>query len=137
MDAYFVKCVGFEKDENGNVTEIHCTYDPESRSAAAVRTGRKVKGTIHWVSATDAAKAVEVRLYENIIDEEKGVYNEDGSLNLNPNSLTVLDNCYVEPCLLKSAKAYDSFQFVRNGFFCVDAKDSTPDAIRYLTVLYP
>ncbi|WP_294786908.1 glutamine--tRNA ligase/YqeY domain fusion protein [uncultured Eubacterium sp.] len=124
MNAYFVTCTGFEKDEDGKVTVVHCTYDPESRGGNSPD-GRKVRGTIHWVSAADAVKA-QVRLYENIIDEEKGVYNEDGSLNLNPNSLTVLENCYVEPSLLKAEK-YDSFQFVRNGFFCVDAKDSTPE----------
>ncbi len=124
MNGYFVKCESFEKDENGNVTVVHCTYDPETRSGSGF-TGRKVKGTIHWVSAAEAIKA-EVRLYENIVDEEKGVYNEDGSLNLNPNSLTVLKECYIEPSV-KEAKAYDSFQFVRNGFFCVDSKDSTPD----------
>lgn len=124
MHAYFVKCTGFEKDENGNITVVHCTYDPESRGGNSPD-GRKVKGTIHWVCAETAMKA-EVRLYENIIDEEKGVYNEDGSLNLNPNSLKVLKNCYTEP-ILKDAKAHDSFQFVRQGFFCVDSKDSTPD----------
>lgn len=124
MNGYFVKCESFEKDENGNVTVVHCTYDPETRSGSGF-TGRKVKGTIHWVSAAEAIKA-EVRLYENIVDEEKGVYNEDGSLNLNPNSLTVLKDCYIEPSV-KDAVAYDSFQFVRNGFFCVDSKDSTPD----------
>ena len=113
------------QDENGNVTVVHCTYDPETKSGSGF-TGRKVKGTIHWVPAPYAVKA-EVRLYENIIDEEKGVYNEDGSLNLNPNSLTVLKDCYIEPAI-KDAKAYDSFQFVRQGFFCVDAKDSTPEA---------
>ena len=69
-----------------------------------------------------------MRLYENIVDEEKGKLDENGNLNLNPNSLTILKNCYVESCL-KDAKAYDSFQFVRNGFFCVDAKDSRPDAL--------
>lgn len=127
MSAYFVKCVSYEKDENGNVTEIHCTYDPETKSGSGF-TGRKVKGTIHWVAA-QTAQTAEVRLYENLVDEEKGVYNkEDGSLNLNPNSLTVLKNCYIEPALA-DAKAYDSFQFVRNGYFCVDAKDSTPDAL--------
>ena len=104
--------------------DVYKRQDPESRGGNSPD-GRKVRGTIHWVSAADAVKA-QVRLYENIIDEEKGVYNEDGSLNLNPNSLTVLDNCYVEPSLLKAEK-YDSFQFVRNGFFCVDAKDSTPE----------
>jgi len=126
MNAYFVTCTGCVKDENGRVIEVHCTYDPETRGGNA-QDGRKVKGTIHWVSAAKAIKA-EVRLYENIIDEEKGVYNEDGSLNLNPNSLTVLKECYLEPAFA-GAKAYDKFQFVRQGFFCVDAKDSTEDAL--------
>ena len=124
MNAYFVTCNSFIKDENGKVTEIHCTYDPASKGGNSPD-GRKVKGTIQWVSAAHALDA-EVRLYENIVDEEKGVYNEDGSLNLNPNSLTVLKNCKIEENV-KDAKAYDSFQFVRQGFFCVDAKDSTPD----------
>lgn len=126
MNAYFVTCTGCVKDENGNVTEVHCTYDPASRGGNSPD-GRKVKGTIHWVPAKEAVKA-EVRLYENIIDEEKGVYNEDGSLNLNPNSLTILKECYAEPAL-KDAKAYESFQFVRNGFFCVDCKDSKEGAL--------
>ncbi len=127
MHAYFVRCVGFEKDENGNVTVVHCTYDPATKAGSGF-SERKVKGTIHWVPVHSAVK-VKARLYENIIDEEKGVYNEeDGSLNLNPHSLTELDNCYVEPAI-KGAKAYDSFQFVRNGFFCVDYKDSTEDAL--------
>jgi glutaminyl-tRNA synthetase len=125
MNAYFVTCTGCVKDENGNVTEVHCTYDPETKCGSGFN-ARKVKGTIHWVPASSAIKA-EVRLYENIVDEEKGVYNEDGSLNLNPNSLTVLKECYLEPAL-KDAKAFDSFQFVRQGFFCVDYKDSTADA---------
>ena len=125
MHAYFVKCVSFEKDENGNVTVVHCTYDPETKAGSGF-TGRKVKGTIHWVPATFAVDA-EVRLYENLIDEEKGVYNEDGTMNINPNSLTVVQ-AKLEPAL-KDVQAYDSFQFVRNGFFCVDAKDSRPDAL--------
>ena len=124
MNAYFVTCNSFVKDEDGKVTEIHCTYDPASRGGNSPD-GRKVKGTIQWVSAEKNVKA-EVRLYENIVDEEKGVYNEDGSLNLNPNSLTILKDCYVEENLA-GAKAYDSFQFVRQGFFCVDAKDSTEE----------
>ena len=125
MSAYFVKCVGYEKDEDGNVTVVHCTYDPETKSGSGF-TGRKVKGTIHWVAAPTAQKA-EVRLYENLVDEEKGVYNkEDGSLNLNPNSLTILKECYVEPSF-QDARAYDSFQFVRTGYFCIDAKDSTTE----------
>ena len=125
MHAYFVKCTGFEKDENGNVTVVHCTYDPETKAGSGF-TGRKVKGTIHWVPADYAQKA-EVRLYENLVDEEKGVYNkEDGSLNLNPNSLTVIKNALVEPSF-EGYGAYDSFQFVRNGYFCIDAHDSTPE----------
>lgn len=124
MNAYFVKCHDYKTDEDGNVTEVYCTYDPETKSGSGF-TGRKVKGTIHWVYAPTAVKA-EVRLYENLVDEEKGVYNEDGSMNLNPNSLTVLENCYVEPAL-KDAKPLDSFQFVRNGYFNVDSKDTTED----------
>lgn len=127
MHAYFVKCVGFEKDENGTITVVHCTYDPETKAGSGF-TGRKVKGTIHWVPAGYAQKA-EVRLYENLIDEEKGVYNkEDGSLNLNPNSLTVIKDAYVEPSF-EGYGAYDSFQFVRNGYFCIDAHDSEPDKL--------
>lgn len=125
MNAYFVKCVDYKKDENGKITEIHCTYDPASKGGNSPD-GRKVKGTIHWVAAP-TAKRVTARLYENIVDEELGVYNEDGSLNLNPNSLTVLENCVVEPSLME-ARAYESFQFVRNGFFCVDYKDSKEGA---------
>ncbi len=125
MHAYFVKCVGFEKDSDGNVTVVHCTYDPETKAGSGF-TGRKVKGTIHWVPTSYAQRA-EVRLYENLIDEEKGVYNkEDGSLNLNPNSLTVIKNACVEPSF-EEYGAYDSFQFVRNGYFCIDAHDSRPD----------
>ncbi|HJC75239.1 MAG TPA: glutamine--tRNA ligase/YqeY domain fusion protein [Candidatus Mediterraneibacter faecavium] len=125
MHAYFVKCVDFEKDEDGNVTVVHCTYDPETKAGSGF-TGRKVKGTIHWVPAAFAQKA-EVRLYENLIDEEKGVYNkEDGSLNLNPNSLTVIKDAYVEPSF-EGYGAYDSFQFVRNGYFCIDSHDSAPE----------
>jgi len=125
MHAYFVKCTGFEKDENGNITVVHCTYDPETKAGSGF-TGRKVKGTIHWVPADYAQKA-EVRLYENLVDEEKGVYNkEDGSLNLNPNSLTVIKDALVEPSF-EGYGAYDSFQFVRNGYFCIDAHDSTPE----------
>ena len=124
MGAYFVKCTGCEKDADGNVTVVHGTYDPETKSGSGFE-GRKVKGTIHWV-AVPTAKKVECCLYENIVDEEKGKLNEDGSLNLNPNSLTVLPDCYVEPAL-GEAESYDSFQFVRNGYFCVDCKDSTKE----------
>lgn len=125
MNAYFVKCESFETDADGNVTVVHATYDPETKCGTGF-TGRKVKGTIHWVAAP-YAKQAEVRLYENLVDEEKGVYNkEDGSLNLNPNSLTILKECYVEDSF-KDAKGCDSFQFVRNGYFCIDSKDSTPE----------
>ncbi len=121
MNAYFVTCTDYKTDESGEVTEIHCTYDPETRGGNFE--GRKVKGTIHWVSASEG-KQVQVRLYENIVDEEKGVYNEeDGSINVNQHSLTVIDNCYVEPELMNAAKE-EKFQFVRNGYFCVDIKDS-------------
>jgi len=124
MNAYFVKCVSYETDAEGNVTEVHCTYDPETKSGSGFE-GRKVKGTIHWVEASSAINA-EVRLYENIVDEEKGVYNEDGSLNLNPNSITVLKNCYIESSV-KGEVAPASFQFLRQGYFCLDSKDTSPE----------
>ncbi len=130
MNAYFVRCTGCVKDENGRVAEVHCTYDPASRGGNSPD-GRKVKGTIHWVASKDAIPA-RVRLYENLVDEDKAaetgtVYNEDGEVYLNPNSLTVMQG-FLEPAFA-GAKAYDSFQFVRQGFFCVDARDSTPDAL--------
>ncbi len=129
MGAYFVTAVSCEKDADGNVTVVHCTYDPETKGGNSPD-GRKVKGTIHWVSAADAVP-VEVRLYENLIDEDKAnemdsIYDENGELYLNPNSL-VVKKAYVEPAL-KAAKAYDRFQFVRQGFFCVDCKDSKEGA---------
>lgn len=126
MNAYFVKCTGFEKDENGNITVVHATYDPETKVGSGF-TGRKVKGTIHWVPVHHCIEAT-ARLYENLVDEEKGVYNEDGSLNLNPNSLQVVEHCYIEP-FAKDAKKQDKFQFVRNGYFCVDEKDTTEDRL--------
>lgn len=126
MGAYFVTCVGVEKDADGNVTAVHCTYDPETKSGSGF-SGRKVKGTIHWVNASTAIEA-ECRLYENIVDEERGKLDAEGKLNLNPNSLTVLKNCKLEPDFC-GARAYDSYQFVRNGYFCVDCKDSRPEAL--------
>ncbi|HCL02801.1 MAG TPA: glutamine--tRNA ligase, partial [Lachnoclostridium phytofermentans] len=123
--AYFVTCTDYKTDEAGNVTEVYCTYDPETKSGSGFN-ARKVKGTIHWVSAPHAIKA-EARLYENLVDEEKGVYNEDGSVNLNPNSI-VVSECFVEPSL-QGVKAFDRFQFLRNGFFCVDCKDSTGEKL--------
>ncbi|MCR5425989.1 MAG: glutamine--tRNA ligase/YqeY domain fusion protein [Lachnospiraceae bacterium] len=125
MNAYFVTATSFEKDAEGRVTTVHCTYDPVTRGGNSPD-GRKVKGTIHWVAAATAADAT-VRLYENIVDEEKGVYDEEGNLNLNPHSLTVLEHCKLEPSLA-GAKAYESFQFVRQGFFTVDYKDSKEGA---------
>ncbi|MDD6349235.1 glutamine--tRNA ligase/YqeY domain fusion protein [Intestinibaculum porci] len=124
MNAYFVTCTGYETDENGNVTVIHGTYDPETKSGSGFN-ARKVKGTIHWVAAHHSKK-VTVRLYEQLVDEEKGVYNEDGSVNINPNSLTVIDNAYIEENI-KDYKPGDAFQFVRKGFFNIDPKDSTED----------
>ncbi len=119
--AYFVKCVDFEKDPEGNITVVHCTYDPETRSGSGFE-GRKVKGTIHWVNAANAVDA-EVRLYENIVDEEKGKLNDDGTLNYNPNSLQILSDCKLEAAL-GDAEPGDSFQFLRHGYFCVDTKDT-------------
>ena len=124
MNAYFVTCTDYVADEEGRVVEVHCTYDPETKSGSGFN-GRKVKGTIHWVCA-EAAQKAEIRLYENIVDEEKGVYNEDGTINVNPNSLTVLENAYVESALAE-AGPMESFQFVRQGYFIVDSKDSTKE----------
>ena len=124
MNAYFVTCTDYETDADGNVTTVYATYDPATKSGSGFAE-RKVKGTIHWVNAPTAVKAT-LRLYENLVDEEKGVYNEDGSLNLNPNSIEVRENCYVEPSLA-NANPMDKFQFVRQGFFCADSKDWTPE----------
>ncbi len=123
MNAYYVTCTGYETDDEGNVTAVHATYDPETKCGSGFN-ARKVKGTIHWVNAEDAV-SITARLYENLIDEEKGVYNEDGTMNINPNSVTVVKGV-AEPAIA-SAKPYDSFQFLRNGYFCVDYKDTTPE----------
>jgi len=125
--AYFVKCVGFDKDETGKVTAVHCTYDPETRSGNGFE-GRKVKGTIHWVNAADAVTA-EVRLYENLIDEEKGKLNEDGTLNFNPNSLTVLTDSKLEAGLSGYSVEDGAVQLIRNGYFCADSKDSSDEKL--------
>ena len=126
MNAYYVTAVSCEKDADGRVTVVHCTYDPATKGGTS-EDGRKVKGTIHWVPASSAITA-QVRLYENLVDEEKGVYDENGNVNLNPNSLTVCDNCKLEPAFA-GAQAFDRFQFVRNGFFVVDCKDSAADKL--------
>ena len=125
MGSYIVKLKEIVKNDDGSIKELRCEADLET-GCGMPADGRKVKGTIHWVSA-EHGKKVTVRLYENLINEELGVYNEDGSLNLNPNSLTVLTESIVEPALLE-AKPYESFQFVREGFFCADYKDSKPGA---------
>lgn len=117
--AYFVKCVDYETDENGNVTVVHCTYDPLSKGGDSPD-GRKVKGTLHWVSAADSVNC-EVRLYDRLFNVENPSDESNGSFtdNLNPESLVVLDNCLVEGSL-KNAKPGDVFQFMRQGYFCVD-----------------
>ena len=116
MGTYFVKCCSFIKDENGRVTEIHCTYDPETFTGSSPD-GRKVRGTIHWVSAKYAVEC-RIRLYEQLVDEER---------NINPDSVRVMDS-FAEPSLAGSS-AGDKFQFVRQGYFCVDSKDSKPDSL--------
>ena len=126
--AYFVKCVSYDKDEDGNVTCVHCTYDPKS-SGGNSPDGRKVKGTIHWVSAKHAVKA-EVRLYDRLFNVENPSdegETDDFVKNLNPNSVVVLKDCVIEK-ELKSAKPGDVFQFMRQGYFCID-KTSTQDHI--------
>lgn len=131
MNAYFVTCTSFETDADGN-TVVHAEYDPESRGGESPD-GRKVKGTIHWVNAATAVDA-EVRQFENLVDESRGVYNEDGTVNVNPDSKTVLYNCKIEPAVIGS-EAYDSFQFVRDGYYCVDSKDSVPDHLVFNRVV--
>ncbi len=126
MNAYFVTCTGFEKDETGKVTVVHCTYDPETRQGTGKEMPRKVKGTIHWVPAKGAVKAT-VRLYENLVDEKKGVYDEDGNVNVNPDSVKVMDSCMIEPAI-RDAKPGESFQFVRQGFFVADIREYSPEA---------
>lgn len=121
--TYIVRCTGCEKDENGNITAVYAEYDPESRGGNPAD-GRKIKGTIHWVNAADALNA-EIRLYDNLFtvpDPDAGDFLEV----LNPDSLKVLENAKVEPSLA-AAKPGDSFQFMRQGYFCVDNKDSTSE----------
>ena len=125
--AYFITCNDFVKDDAGNVTELHCTYDPATRGGNAPD-GRKVKGTLHWVSATHALEA-EVRVYDHLFSEEDPTDVPEGGDwkdNLNPESLTVITNAKLEPSLAE-AKAGDNYQFERLGYFCVDPKDSTSE----------
>ena len=128
-NAYFIKCTGYETDENGKVTLIRATYDPASRGGESPD-GRKVRGTIHWVSAKHAIDA-EVRLYDMLFNvENPDDVPEGGDFkdNLNPESLIVLKNCKLEPSL-KEAQPEEKFQFLRLGYFCVDNVDSRPDAL--------
>jgi glutaminyl-tRNA synthetase len=125
--AYIIKCTGLKKDDAGEVTEVHCTYDPETRSGGP-QAGRKVKGTLHWVSAVRALDA-EVRLYDRLFSDEdpSGHRDVDPREFLNPDSLTILTGCKVEPSLAE-AKPLDRFQFQRVGYFCVDY-DSRPGSL--------
>ena len=117
--AYFVTCVGYEEDENGEITCLHCTYDPASKGGNSPD-GRKVKGTLHWVSAADCVDA-QVRLYDRLFDVENP--SDEYEKHFNPGSLEILENCKLEGSI-RDAKVGDSFQFMRQGYFCVD-KDST------------
>lgn len=121
--AYFVTCTGYETDDDGHVTCLHCTYDPGSKGGNSPD-GRKVKGTLHWVSAADSIKA-EVRLYDRLFRSENPADTEAFEENINPDSLVTLTDCRLEGSL-KGAKAGDTFQFMRQGYFCVDP-DSTSE----------
>ena len=130
--AYIVKCESFKKDDKGNITEIHCTYIPESKSGSDT-SGINVKGTIHWLSAKHAAKA-EVRLYERLFTVENPAMEEGDFKNfINPNSLEVIKDALVEPHLL-NAKVGEHFQFIRNGYFCVDTDSKAGSVIFNRTV---
>ncbi|MGN0635704.1 MAG: glutamine--tRNA ligase/YqeY domain fusion protein [Acutalibacteraceae bacterium] len=121
--AYFVRCNSYETDDAGNVTCLHCTYDPESKGGNSPD-GRKVKGTLHWVSAADCVKA-QVRLYDRLFNVENP--GDDYEAHFNPDSLVVLEDCLLEGSL-RDVKPGDAFQFMRQGYFCAD-KDSTPEKI--------
>lgn len=121
--AYFVTCTGYETDDDGNVTCLHCSYDPDSKGGNSPN-GRKVRGTLHWVSAADSVRA-EVRLYDRLFRSENPADTEAFEENINPDSLVTLADCRLEGSL-KGAKAGDTFQFMRQGYFCVDP-DSTPE----------
>lgn len=121
--AYFVTCVGVDKNENGEITAVHCTYDPLSKGGNSPD-GRKVKGTLHWVNAATAVKT-EARLYDYMMLDNPD--DPDGDMIMNPESLKVTD-CFVEPSLKDAAKS-DKFQFMRNGYYCVDTKDTTDEKI--------
>jgi len=127
--GYIIKCENVIKDENGNIQEIHCTYDPDTKSGAAT-SNKKVKATIHWVSAKYGLNST-VRLYDYLFTKSNPDDVEEGQTfldNMNPNSLKVLDNCKVEP-YIKNFKSGDKFQFERTGYFCLDIKDSDENNI--------
>ena len=130
-NAYIIKCEEVIKDEQGNIVELHCSYDPDSKTGGKTA-GRKIKGTIHWVNASTALDA-QVRLYDYLLNDEEGVVNGDFIASLNPNSLVVLDNCKVEQSV-KWAAPGTKFQFLRQGYFCVD-KDSTMDNLVFNRVV--
>ena len=131
--AYFVKCTDVIKDENGEVIEVHCTYDPETKSGSGF-TGRKVKATIHWVDAK-TAKAAEFRLYEPLIlDEQEGNEGKHFLEQINPNSMEILQG-FIEPVAIENAAPLDKFQMVRNGFFTVDSKYTTPEKLVFNSIV--
>ena len=130
-NAYIIKCEEVIKDEQGNIVELHCSYDPDSKTGGKTA-GRKIKGTIHWVNASTALDA-QVRLYDYLLNDEEGAVNGDFIASLNPNSLVVLDTCKVEPSV-KWAAPGTKFQFLRQGYFCVD-KDSTMDNLVFNRVV--
>lgn len=130
-NAYIIKCEEVIKDENGNVVELHCTYDPDSKTGGKTA-GRKIKGTIHWVNVSTALNA-QVREYDYLLKDEEGSVSGDFIASLNPNSLVVIDNCKVEPSVQWAAPG-TKFQFLREGYYCVD-KDSTRDALVFNKVV--
>lgn len=130
-NAYIIRCEQVIKDEQGNIVELHCSYDPDSKTGGKTA-GRKIKGTIHWVNATTALSA-QVRLYDYLLNDDEGAVSGDFIASLNPNSLVVLDNCKVEPSV-KWAPPGTKFQFLRQGYFCVD-KDSTMDNLVFNRVV--
>lgn len=130
-NAYIIKCEEVIKDENGKVVELHCTYDPDSKTGGKTA-GRKIKGTIHWVNVSTALNA-QVREYDYLLKDEEGSVSGDFIASLNPNSLVVIDNCKVEPSVQWAAPG-TKFQFLREGYYCVD-KDSTRDALVFNKVV--
>src|SRR5690606_16997043 len=129
--AYIVQCHDFKKDENGNITEIHCTYVPDSKSGEDT-SGLKVKGTIHWVSAAHAKEA-EVRLYDRLFNEENPAAAEDFKASINPNSLQIINKAYIEPDL-STAEAGKGYQFIRLGYFTLDTKSTAEQLVFNRTV---